>query len=83
MFINRFKPLHGVFINYLRGMPMVFLYQALDDFGEPFKRFKSKKDAIWFKEVNPGVVIQSTGAKPEPIPDQYQLALDQCGLASF
>lgn len=62
---------------------MVFLYQALDDFGEPFKRFKSKTEANWFREINPGVVIQSTGVKPPPIPDQYQLALDQVGLALF
>ena len=85
MFINRFKPLHGVFINHLRGRPMVFLYHALDDFGEPFKRFKSKTEANWFQEINPGVVIQSTGYKPEKIPviDPYQQALADCGQASF
>jgi hypothetical protein len=65
---------------------MVFTHVALDDFGDPLKRFKSKREADWFAEVNPGIRIKSTGCRPPPKipePDPYSLALDQCGIAPF
>ena len=64
---------------------MQFSHLILDDFGEPLRGFKSKREALWFIEGKPGLTIQATGYKPEKIPviDPYQQALANCGRASF
>ena len=63
----------------------MFSHLILDDFGEPLRGFKSKREALWFIEGKPGLKIQATGYKPEKIPagDHYQQALNDCGLAPF
>lgn len=64
---------------------MQFSYYVLDDFGEPLRGFRSKKEALWFIEGKPGLTIQATGYKPEKIPavDPFEQALANCGLALF
>jgi hypothetical protein len=63
----------------------VFSHLILDDFGEPLRGFKSKREALWFIEDKPGLTIQATGYKPEKIPavDPYEQAMIDCGPAPF
>ena len=63
---------------------MNYSHLILDDFGEPLRGFRSKKEALWFIENKPGLTIQATGYKSEPVKtvnendSQYQLAMDTC-----
>jgi hypothetical protein len=68
---------------------MQFSYFVLDDFGEPLRGFRSKKEALWFIENKPGLTIKKTGFKPEPVKKEanaallYDQALSECGACLF
>jgi hypothetical protein len=68
---------------------MKYPFLILDDFGEPLRGFRSKKEALWFIENKPGLTIKKTGFKPEPVKKEanaallYDQALSECGACLF
>jgi len=64
---------------------MQYSHLILDDFGEPLRGFRSKREALWFIENKPGLTIQTTGYKPEKVPvlDPYEIARATCEPCLF
>ena len=68
---------------------MQYPFLILDDFGEPLRGFNSKREALWFIENKPGLTIQATGYKPEPVNKanendlHYELAKAACDPCLF